>query len=236
MSGESACIGEHKVINLTGQAAMDYAGGKATKKRRTAKKKQDGGVQGIASPNGVAATAAPVSSPMTIPTGTPMVHPPRIHPAPSSLQHSANQYAVVKGGSQPPATPVPAPPIIAGVTAGSIPNKIGGAQHDVRQIKVELKKKQDAKKVQLHPKKADGGAAKKGAKTRKARKVMLGVSSLHKRMTRAKKMHKKAAEMPLDKLKEELIKKKLIKPTSKAPESVLRQIAADAQIVAGKAL
>jgi len=42
--------------------------------------------------------------------------------------------------------------------------------------------------------------------------------------------------MPLDKLKEELVKKKLIKPTSKAPESVLRQIAADAQIVAGKAL
>ena len=33
-----------------------------------------------------------------------------------------------------------------------------------------------------------------------------------------------------------LIQKKLIKSTSKAPESVLRQIAADAQIVAGKAL
>ena len=68
------------------------------------------------------------------------------------------------------------------------------------------------------------------------RKLTLGVSSLHKRMTRAKKMHKTVKDMPLDKLKEELIKKKLIKATSKAPESVLRQIAADAQIVAGKAL
>ena len=38
--------------------------------------------------------------------------------------------------------------------------------------------------------------------------------------------------MPLDKLKEELIKKKLIRPTSKAPESVLRQIARDSQMVA----
>jgi hypothetical protein len=55
-------------------------------------------------------------------------------------------------------------------------------------------------------------------------------------MTRAKKMQKTVKEMPLDKLKEELIKKKLIKLTSKAPESVLRQIAADAQIVEGKAL
>jgi hypothetical protein len=55
-------------------------------------------------------------------------------------------------------------------------------------------------------------------------------------MTRAKKMHKKVKETPLDELKKQLIAKKLIKPTSKAPESVLRQIAADAQIVAGKAL
>jgi len=42
--------------------------------------------------------------------------------------------------------------------------------------------------------------------------------------------------MPLDKLKEELVKKKLIKPTSKAPEGVLRQIAADAQVLEDKAL
>ena len=55
-------------------------------------------------------------------------------------------------------------------------------------------------------------------------------------MTRAKKLRDKVKDIPIDKLKEELIKKKLIKPTSKAPESVLRQIATDAHIVAGKAL
>lgn len=49
-------------------------------------------------------------------------------------------------------------------------------------------------------------------------------------------MTRKVKEMPLSRLREHLIQKKLIKPTSKAPEAVLRQIAADAQIVAGKAL
>lgn len=107
-------------------------------------------------------------------------------------------------------------------------------KEDDKKIKVELKKKHTEKKVQLHQKKDE---PKKKTETRKKpRKVLLGISSLHKRMTRAKKMQKVAKEMPIDKLKAELIKKNLIKMTSKAPESVLRQIAADAQIVEGKAL
>ena len=72
--------------------------------------------------------------------------------------------------------------------------------------------------------------------TKKARKVSIGVSSFHKRITRAKKLHKNVKDMPLTALKEKLIKKGLIKSTSKAPESVLRQIAADAEVVANKAL
>jgi hypothetical protein len=55
-------------------------------------------------------------------------------------------------------------------------------------------------------------------------------------MTRAKKLHKSIKEMPIDKVKENLVKKGLIKSTSKAPESVLRQIASDAEVVAKKAL
>jgi uncharacterized protein YjeT (DUF2065 family) len=123
---------------------------------------------------------------------------------------------------------VPHPPPIQ-------PQLGGGA--DTKIIKVELKKKIQTKKVQLQPKKTDVPI--KGAKklqTKKARKITLGIKSLHKRMDRAKKMTRKVKEMPLEKLREQLIQKKLIKATSKAPESVLRQIAADAQIVAGKAL
>jgi len=111
-------------------------------------------------------------------------------------------------------------------------------KEDDKKIKVELKRKHAAKTVQLHPKSGEShkSLSKKNETKKKNRKVMLGISALHKRMTRAKKMQKTVKEMPLDKLKEELVKKKLIKPTSKAPESVLRQIAADAQIVEGKAL
>lgn len=123
-------------------------------------------------------------------------------------------------------------PIVPATPQPPIAQQEGG----VKNIKVELRKKTATKKVQLHPKKADAPKVQKKIQTRKARKVLLGVSSLHKRMTRAKKLHKKTKEMPLDKLKEELIKKKLIKSTSKAPETVLRQIAVDAQIVATKSL
>jgi hypothetical protein len=105
-------------------------------------------------------------------------------------------------------------------------------------IKVELKKRPTAKKVQLHPKKADAPKTPlvKKNMTKKARKISLGISALHMKMKSAKKTHKRMKEMPLDKLKEELIKKKLIKATSKAPEVVLRQIAADAQVLEDKAL
>lgn len=116
----------------------------------------------------------------------------------------------------------------------------GGASTH-KSIKVELKKRGSAKRVHLQPKKAAGPVVSKkqglsAGTTRKVRRFTLGVSSLQKRMTRAKKVQKKVDDMPLDKLKALLVQKKLIKATSKAPESILRQIAADAQIVAGKAL
>ena len=104
----------------------------------------------------------------------------------------------------------------------------------VKQIKVELKKHQ-SKKVKLHPKK-EHKEVKDKPHTKKARKFVLGVSSLHKRMTRAKKVHHTIKKMPFDVLRKHLIQAKLIKETSKAPESILRQIAEDAQIVGKKML
>lgn len=140
-----------------------------------------------------------------------------------------------------PAAPCPIPsvsralpdPVPTPVLAPA-PAQEGGA----KSIKVELKKRPTAKKVHLHPKKADAPKTPlvKKTLTRKARKISLGISALHMKMKSAKKTHKKMKEMPLDKLKEELIKKKLIKPTSKAPEGVLRQIAVDAQVLEDKAL
>ena len=135
----------------------------------------------------------------------------------------------------PPVAPVqPVPPVAPVHPVQPVPRPVAVQQGgDTRQIKVELKKKHHTKKVQLHPKMQKVA---KDKKTKKNRKILLGISTLHKRMTRAKKMQKKVKEMSLQELKEELIKKKLIKATSKAPESVLRQIASDSQIVEGKAL
>jgi hypothetical protein len=114
---------------------------------------------------------------------------------------------------------------------------ITGGAHD-KHIKVELKKSATPKRVHLTPKKhaAPQTHILKKAKTRKNRKVTVGVSSLSKRVTRAKKYKEKVTKMSLSELKEQLVKKGLIKATSKAPESVLRQMAIDAHIVAGKAL
>jgi len=106
--------------------------------------------------------------------------------------------------------------------------------------KVELRKTQPSKKVQLHSKKPIVAsvpaklAHKHGQK--KTRKIVLGLVSLQKRQTRAKKISEKMKEMPIDRLRKQLIEQGLIKPNSKAPESILRQIAADSQIVGGNGL
>ena len=129
---------------------------------------------------------------------------------------------------------------VAGYTSPSLPSQgaaplqgappitFGGAKP-----RVELKK--PAAKVHLIPKKTGISTVKK-QKTRKARKITIGLSALHKRVTRAKKIRDDVKEMPLDDLRKELIKRSLIKENSKAPESILRQIAADAQIMGGNGL
>ena len=209
---------EFKSVSITGGAIKDYADSTG-KRRRSTKKNMKGGsntepsspiLSGIENIRSIAIGAAPIQSPqIQMPVQQVTLVPPTIRPVfsqPQQLPQQPQQSQQQQGGYKP--------------------------------IKVELKKKHATKKVQLHPKKAEAVKVPlvKKQHTHKNRKVTLGITSLHKRMTRAKKMHKKVKEMPLDKLKEHLISKKLIKSTSKAPESILRQIAADSQIVASKAL
>jgi len=133
-----------------------------------------------------------------------------------------------------PAATVPVAPVPAVTATPSTPavtisrNAQGGSHEQEKNVRVELKKKTEAKSVHLRPK----SDAPKKAQTKRRSKLTLGISSLRKRITRAKHIHRNVKNMPLDKLKEELIKKNLIRPTSKAPESVLRQIARDSQMVA----
>jgi hypothetical protein len=136
----------------------------------------------------------------------------------------------------PPRTPVSMNPNPVSASESAAPTAMyRGEGGQAKNIRVELKKRESAKKVKLHPKKESKPVPKKSL-TKKSRKITLGVASLHKRMTRAKKVQHTMKAMPIDKLKKLLIQKKLIKPTSKAPESILRQIAADSQIVEGKSL
>lgn len=213
---------EVKKVVLTGSAANDMSGGIKKEKRSRSKKSQEGGtivikdvsingqsVQGVSSSQSYASTSGSPDPKtwLNYPAQAPV--PPQIKTQMNPTQSPQSQY--------------------------NVPTQTGGT---VKHIKVELKKKSQTKKVHLQPKKTDvpKTTTPKKTQTKKSRKVTLGISSLHKRLNRAKKMTKKAKEMPIEKLREHLIQKKLIKPTSKAPESVLRQIAADAQIVASKSL
>jgi hypothetical protein len=224
-------MSEIKTVNINGSAvsALPELLGNESKKTRRNKKNQVGGssdavrgvapvmnvVKGMESTSSIASSAASPNSntwlkyPQNAPVPPVMksfVHASYLPSSPDKVAAPTGQYAVQQGGT--------------------------------KQIKVELKKKAITKKVHLQPKKADVPKLHSSKKhhTKKIRKVTLGVSSLHKRMTRAKKLHKNIKEMPFDTLKDKLIKKGLIKSSSKAPESVLRQIASDAEVVAKKAL
>ena len=67
-------------------------------------------------------------------------------------------------------------------------------------------------------------------------KITLKLNSLHKKLTKAKHIHEKTKQMSLHELRQQLINNKLIRPNSTAPESILRQIAADTQILSTKTL
>jgi hypothetical protein len=146
--------------------------------------------------------------------------------------------APLRGGGTAPVpainiTAAPTMPAPATLTAAAAPTaQQGGA----KAIRVELKKSTTQKKVHLNPKRDGPIHVHKKDKTKKNRRITLGLVGLHKRLTRAKKIHHRVKEMPLAELKAQLIKRGLIKESSKAPESVIRQIAADAQIVVGSAL
>lgn len=222
---------EFKSINITGNAAAEITGGKRT--RRTVKKKQGGGtnevhgvshvinnVKGVESATSFASTASTAALPnsntwLRYPTDAPV--PPRIIPNPSHVSNATNATNVTNATN---------------ASNANTMNQSGGSKH----IKVELKKKIIPKRVHLNPKKADVIKQSKKHQTRKNRKVTLGISNLHKRITHAKKLHRKMKDMPIELLKDKLIKGGLIKANSKAPESVLRQIASDAAVVKNKAL
>jgi hypothetical protein len=212
-----------KSINITGDAVRDISPNQPKKggRRSTRKSLQTGGdieslrgvsqniiaIKGTESVSNMSSTAASVNS------NTWLKYPAN-SPVPPQIKIDNISQPIL----QPPSTL----------------QQEGGTKH----IKVELKGKEKSKKVHLNPKKGDvpRHSLSKKHHTRKIRKVVLGLSNLKKRITRANRLHKEVKDMPIDKLRDKLVKGGFIKENSKAPESVLRQIAADAAVVKNKAL
>jgi hypothetical protein len=175
---------------------------------------------------------APVGS-----IGVPLINITKIPDTPDAkaiMQQASEQ----KGGSAP----------VAAVTGAAAPSNIPpGPQIHVGGTQVVLKRKNRTSKVLLK-KRTMGGVQQEinptktltnsgpvvigGAK--KVRKVT--IRHVRNKMKRSHKAVKHAKQIPIDKLKKILIEKKLIKASSKAPESILRQIYADSIIVGKKTL
>jgi hypothetical protein len=183
-----------------------------TKKRGTRSKKgQAGGEQPIIKITGyeqqsVATNAAPVN----VPQRSMVPELPRVVPQPSFIP-SPDKVAAPQGN-------------------------FGEAQTGGRQVIIKRNKLTRSVHLKAKGTEAPKQLAVKKHHTRKIRKVSIASKSLHKRLTRAKKIQEKIQKTPIEDLKKELVKRGLIKETSKAPPTVLRQIASDSQIVAGKAL
>jgi hypothetical protein len=134
-----------------------------------------------------------------------------------------------------PVAPAPTPAPVApnamppSALAPASTEQVGGSPKVVlkpkvsRQTKVLLRKKEPV----------SGPVAEKTLKV-KTRKVVL--HALSKKLNKTRHAMKHAKELPIDQVRAVLIDKKLIKATSKAPESVLRQIYSDSLIVAKKTL
>jgi|LauGreDrversion4_2_1035121.scaffolds.fasta_scaffold176788_2 hypothetical protein len=129
-----------------------------------------------------------------------------------------------------PKEPLQSQPAPASNPAGTIPlgaiqsNQTGG---------VTLKPKKP--KVILQPHKQIKHSAKNA--TRKVRKVVIHTKQMFNGMTRAKRFHTDSISMSIDAIRQFLIEKGIIQPSSKAPASMLRSMYSDCNIIRdGKAL
>ena len=149
----------------------------------------------------------------------------------------SNQRITVKKGGAMVVTPAPLVTAPAPAPAPVAPplGQQGGA-------KVILDKKKD-KPLILSPPKKSGPLpvlVKKlpvKSKTLKvARRIRVSVDGLNRKLNRAKTIKKDSEKMPIESLKKELVASGLVKSESKAPESILRQIYSDFQVLKQKAL
>jgi len=149
---------------------------------------------------------------------------------------SRKQQGGAEGNNVPPpplivaSAPAPAPVVAPMPAAAATP-----APHQ-NNIPPQLRGGAKTKVVLEPPKKTAAKLVASKLKTRKAKKIRVSLTGLGKRITRHKKIQKEARSHSIEEIKKTLVAAKLIKPESKAPESILRQIYADYQTLKNKAL
>ena len=107
-----------------------------------------------------------------------------------------------------------------------------GAPH--AQAKVILSKTR--KKVLLAPKAASIVPLSVSVKRKTAKKFRVNISGLGNKLHKAKTIRKRASHKDLAEIKKDLVKAKLIKEDSKAPEEIIRQIYSDYMVLKKRAL
>jgi hypothetical protein len=206
-----------KQLQITGGAAEDYSNqtykrrrGGGGKRGLTAKARQEGG-----------------TSPGTI-TQLQSSSVPSTANAPVVKPSTANILASPAAAAASTPAPANAP--------GTIPTG-GGVNKKVRVLLAPPRKK--AGNVVLAPPKQKLVAAitKIGNKTRKvSKKIRMSLGGLKKRLTRQHHIKQESKKISIETVKKTLTQAGLIKADSKAPESVLRQMYADFQMLKNRAL
>ena len=120
------------------------------------------------------------------------------------------------------------------LTAVGAPLQEGAAKKDVP-MKVVLAAAKKKKAVILAAAKPKLGES-KTRKVSKTKKVRVTISNLGKKINKAKEIRKAASDTSIEGIKKELQKAALIKPGSKAPDAMLRQLYADFMMLKGRAL
>lgn len=150
---------------------------------------------------------------------------------------------ISKTGDQAAPLPVPPPPSVHSaanakpVVAGVAPEQPGPPsleQSGGAKAKPKLVLDPSKKQKQLIPSK--GAKAKSTATRKNGKKIRVSLAGLGKRMTRHKSIQKEAKQVKIEDIKKALVEAKLVKPDTKAPESMLRQMYADYQTLKNKAL
>lgn len=127
---------------------------------------------------------------------------------------------------------------LAKTTTDSSPAPVQSA--GAKPVKVILEKKKKMTRVVLSPtkvKKLNPLVSSSSVKTRKvAKKIRMSLNGFGKRVTRANTIRMEAKKQSVEDVKKILVEAKLIKPDSKAPEGVLRQMYADYMMLKNRAL